>query len=311
MQPVDIAEKMDELAPFISELLGLREFELTVPKGGNLNYGFLLKSPEKQQYFIKHFGTRIQRPKIHYRARKSRYEVEKAVLDTCNRNQLHVPRVIAFSDERLLLVEEYLAGEDLDEYLISGGDEESLLFALGLWLGCFHSIFVTRPCEITLAEIGLKYRKYFYGIIGIDENNLDDQLERLFCSLQGCKVEQLVFCRNDCHLGNFLVLGEELFGIDFEMCSYQPAGLDLASIYLSYLQSKYGNVLPAASTWPSSFFNSAGFLLSGYYEATDCDMAGVFPLYVAVKLLKRSARFRKFRETYLNVALLLLGSNFS
>ena len=97
MHPPDLEARMDKLAPAISELLGIGEFELLSTRGGNLNYSFVLEAAGGTRYFVKQFDTRIQREKVRYRARAERYQVEKAALDACQQRLLPAPDLSAYS----------------------------------------------------------------------------------------------------------------------------------------------------------------------------------------------------------------------
>jgi hypothetical protein len=97
-----------------------------------------------------------------------------------------------------------------------------------------------------------------------------------------------------------------LIGIDFELCSYQPGGFDLASIYMSYLKWKKPYLI---RTDPEDIISNLGpsrHLIQGYRDATKHDLSDIFPACLAIKIIKDSNVKIDLWEKKLKAALMLL-----
>ena len=288
--------RMDDIAEILADNLGFQEFELSDVIEGNLNYSYRAQIEDKK-FFIKVFSNRLKNTKRKYRKLHERYNMEKFVLLTCNQVNFPVPRLVESLDEYRILVEENLEGESLGESLLKGEESSSALYALGLWTGGFHNIFSIETCNTTPYE-EFNFLNSQSDSIGMSSNLEKKLLSRLVETSSRIEIEKKVLSRNDCHFDNFMTSRSLLFGIDFEMCSYRPPALDLASLFVSYIDFVAQILLARRSS--DILFSSQDYsnLLAGYKEATRDDYGDVFDFYVSIVLVRKYLRTQN--ERYLD-----------
>jgi len=282
---------MNSLAETLSEHLGYNSFELTNVEEGNLNYSFKMKG-ETFDYFIKYFSNRlIKREGI--RGIDKRYKMEKFVLSTCNQAGLLTPKLEASIDNNKILILENLIGESLTNCFFEIEDSLSVLYVIGLWIGEFHNIFEIKEfCNSLSAEFAFIYK---IKSSGDNDQFLDEIVKKISKEIALLKFQKRVLSRNDCHFGNFIYSNNMIYGIDFELCSYQYPPIDLAGIFVSYIDLVANN---NKNIDCNNIFSDYQYLLKGYNEATGEDLTNVFVLFIEIILLKKYYKTKK--NKYLN-----------
>lgn len=273
---------MDRAAESVSLLLGWREVDMAWAGLGNMNYCFVATGPGGARVFVKSFASRLNRPGRTYRSVERRYQTEKEVLAACTEAGLPVPRTIATSDNNNLLVQEYIGGRDAQQYLTDNGDLDSLVTGIGLWLAVFHDLSSGDHAPTTADRFLQGARN------SLQQTGRDIPLP-VTKGLQG-RTWPSVLCRNDCHLGNFLIATAGLVGIDFEMCSPGLRGLELGSAFAHTALGSLGDPERSAdAVTPTRFARSFGLLLDAYNELAAISESDL-RLFISVALVRLAAR---------------------
>ncbi|MCP3966550.1 MAG: phosphotransferase [Lentisphaerae bacterium] len=251
----------------------------SVPEG-NLNYSYKVTKDNKS-IFVKLFADRLSFEKRKYRNLRQRYEMEKFVLQTCNNAGLPTPKLLASLDNYAILVQEHISGKSLMACFYNKEEPDSTLFSLGMWIGGFHNLF-----EIQDQKKQSLYDEYSY-IQYLDIHDNTNVVKRFCGLLRGIIFTKKVLSRSDCHFGNFIISNSMLYGIDFEQCLYQPPGIDLAGIFVSFLDITEEKLADDATTEQSISMVDFRHLLDGYKEATGEDYSAIFKPYIATVLLRK------------------------
>lgn len=288
----NIETKMDEAAAILAEYFNVPELVVESVIEGNLNYSFKATISDKK-LFIKLFSSRLSIPKKKFRDVTSRYEMEKYVLATCNQANYPVPKLLASFDNEKILVQQNLDSKSLMTYLLDDEAPDSTLFLLGMWIGGFHNIFEQK----TINETALTSEYAFIKNTNTYQNN--HALERVIQIVEETSFSKRVFSRCDCHLGNFIIHDSMLFGIDFEMCSFQPPAMDLATIFINYMDLMFNKSKNGTETKNIISLADIASLLEGYREATGEDFTPVFYSYIATVLFKKYKKSNN--RKYLNM----------
>lgn len=295
--------QMNNAASILSEYFGFRDFVMETVNEGNLNYSYRV-TINNQTLFVKLFSNRLSHRKKNYRDLHRRYEMEKYVLSKCNKAGLPTPKLVDSINEHEIVVQENLEGESLMNCFLNKEEPETILFALGMWIGGFHNIF-----EIQEQKKQTLYDEYYF--LRTNNNRFNTNTVKRFIELlKIVKFSKKVLSRSDCHFGNFIISNSMLFGIDFELCLYQPPAIDLASIFVSYLDLKERALSSPEGIDDTLHMLDYHHLLEGYQEATGENYNVEFDAYIAAVLLKKYTKTnrKKYMDYLVKLGNCVVGS---
>jgi hypothetical protein len=218
--------KIDEIAESLYAGLGINNFELTFLTKKSTNNIYIYED-KFRSLIIKEF---IESKKLDYSKNKNkRYNSELFSLETCEKFDLAAPK-IKYKDRKLhILAIENINGEVI-ETINDSNFSYNTCYLLGAWIKRFHEIFDSVKFETSIKNV--------IGYENLASAGYNSDLTNFLHAHKLPDIKELKLSRNDCHLGNFMEFQQSVIGIDFELCTYLPPEMEIATL-LFYISRKF------------------------------------------------------------------------